>query len=504
MTTKGDERMIKSTRCKILTALSVLCLLAAGARVSGAQCLLPGLSPTGPDSDFLEAMGVATDLHQDVAFVGAPGRGEKVFSGSVLVYERDENERWSVRDELVPSDPETVNDFGISLSSSGEWLFVGAPGGVSFEPKAFVFRNTGGVWTETQVLQSGSGDNLDLFGRAVAVEGSRALITAPVGFGSSRLSEIFYYELEGDQWVEKQMFSPTGLFPGQQAGIAMDLDGDRAVFGAGSGVEAAYLFDYDGEQWLERDRVFSSDGGPFDGFGEAVAFVGDRLLVGATRHSHGDVITQTGGVYSFDLRDGVWTPGPEIVAPNLDETMHHGNAIAAGSDFVLIGAARGGHPDSPLGGSVGVYRMGESGWQEQARLTPSREDELDAFGASLAVSGSNVLIGATSYGAGGAAFFTMVPDVALTSDVMETGAGERILMSICGVRPRSEYRLVVVEADGKPAAQIVAEGGLDSEGFAAVDLIVPFSVTESVTFQSGLVSGEGETARSNRVTVSVE
>ncbi len=91
------------------------------------------------------------------------------------------------------------------------------------------------------------------------------------------------------------------------------------------------------------------------------------------------------------------------LASPAEAQLGFGRAVAAVEGEILIG-----EPANQVGpGIVYVYRPGSGGWVEFQRLTRSDSSAGDGFGASLAVAGERVLVGATEAGAGVAYVFEL-------------------------------------------------------------------------------------------------
>ena len=89
------------------------------------------------------------------------------------------------------------------------------------------------------------------------------------------------------------------------------------------------------------------------------------------------------------------------LARPVEAQLGFGRAVATVEDEIFIG-----EPANQVGpGIVYVYRPGSGGWVESQRLTRSDSSAGDGFGASLAVAGEQLLVGATEAGAGAAYVF---------------------------------------------------------------------------------------------------
>jgi hypothetical protein len=166
----------------------------------------------------------------------------------------------------------------------------------------------------------------------------------------------------------------------------------------------------------------ASNTDPNDEFGLSVAVSGDTLVVGALYESsaatgvNGDQADnsagQSGAAYVFVRSGGVWTQQAYLKASNTDLGDNFGKSVAISGDTVVVGApfeesaATGvnGNQADNSGHCGAAYVFVRSGgvWTQQAYLKisntyPSRQSVLglgDQFGASVAISGDTVVVGA--------------------------------------------------------------------------------------------------------------
>ena len=200
-------------------------------------------------------------LHGLTALVGGPQAtvDGKFDAGAVYVWQWDGTE-WVEQAKLIASDGEQGDQFGWSVALSGNTALVGARsdevGGNLFAGSAYIFRRSGGVWSEQANLTASDAVSFDWFGESVAISGNTALVGA---------------------WMD-------------------DFDGK---IDAGS----AYAYGWDGSQWVEQAKLTASDGETDDWFGRSVSVSGNTALVGA---SVGGSIDE-GSAYVFRWDGSVWT-----------------------------------------------------------------------------------------------------------------------------------------------------------------------------------------------------
>lgn len=120
--------------------------------------------------------GLSVSISGNDAIVGAAGG---LGSGSAYVYERQEKS-WANHPKLVPSDRKLGDRFGSSVSVSGDYVIVGATGPPDLgSGSAYVFRRAGSSWSQQPTLNPDDGDEDDDFGHSVSISGNYAIVGAP-------------------------------------------------------------------------------------------------------------------------------------------------------------------------------------------------------------------------------------------------------------------------------------------------------------------------------------
>ena len=276
-------------------------LLAAGAALLPcveAQCDLGQL--TAPAAEESDHFGISVAVGGGTAVVGAylddPAcpASPSCNSGAAHVFELGPA-GWVAAGTLVPADAAAYDQFGHSVSISGDRIAVGShqdgDAGTS-SGAAYVFARSGSQWLEEAKLVAPDGAAQDQLGRAVAIAGERVLAGAPFDDDAGEGSGAAYvFELAPQGWVPTAKLTAPGAAAGDWFGYAVALDGDRAVVGApqpyNGGRGAAYVFDFDGLAWQPRAVLAADDGQPGDRFGDAVAVYGAVVVAGAPSHDGG-------------------------------------------------------------------------------------------------------------------------------------------------------------------------------------------------------------------------
>lgn len=216
----------------------------------------------GGPGDFFGEVSVSGD----VVVVGADGVSNS--SGAVYVYRYD-GSSWIEEQKLLASDGVDGDNFGRAVSVSGDVAVIGALGGDdggANAGSAYVFGYDGSSWSEEQKLLASDGAALDQFGTSVSVSGDTAVVGAPGdddnGSGSG---SAYVYRDDGSSWVEEFKLLASDGAAGDSLGFSAGVSGDVAVAGApshddnGSSSGAAYVYELSGSLVVGIDIKPGSD-----------------------------------------------------------------------------------------------------------------------------------------------------------------------------------------------------------------------------------------------------
>ena len=248
-------------------------------------------------------------------------------SGAVYVFTRTAGV-WTQQASLTSSNLDVSDFFGYSVALSGDTLAVGAIGedsnatgingnqldnSLSFSGAVYVFTRTAGVWTQQAYVKASNTDTGDFFGNSVVVSGDTLAVNA-------------YHEAS----------NATGINGNQ-------LDNSAANTGA------VYVFTRTAGVWTQQAYVKASNSGAGDYFGGfSLALFGDTLAVGASGEAsnatgiNGNQLdnsaANTGAVYVFTRRAGVWTQQAYVKASNPDANDSFGGSVAVSAGTLAVGA----------------------------------------------------------------------------------------------------------------------------------------------------------------------
>ena len=271
---------------------------------------------------------------------------------------------------VLPASAHAQLGYGRSLAIGDDEVFIGEPANQR-EPGAVYFYVPGpGGWVEAQRLSASDATEEDGFGQAIA-RGDDAIYIGRVGIGAGTVY-ISRKDRDG-RWVEAGLLKPADGADGDRFGHSVSTEGLLTVVGAPGhdrGNGAAYVYSWDGSRWIT-----------------AVKLLGDGPGEGAP-----------------ELSDGEEAKSPdEDTSPSTRATENFGTTVALHGDWLMVGApgvagdpfGAGGGPfaGASLRGSVYVFHREDNSWGQVARLSGPNASPGDAFGAAIALRGSEVLIG---------------------------------------------------------------------------------------------------------------
>jgi hypothetical protein len=264
------------------------------------------------------------------------------------------------------------NQFGVSAAISGTTAVVGA-----YEHgggAAYVFTERAGTWHQ-QAMLTPDEPGFEFFGWSVAISGST------IAVGSVQVDEpgrIYVFTRNGTAWSQTAELQASDGVSEDQFGAAVAISGQTMVVGAPGGNwtnNKAYVFAEQHGQWAQTAELTASDGMEYDDFGRAVALSGQTIVAGAPGRQG-----QVGAGYVFTDSGGKWTQQAELTADGEEGGGQFGASVAVSGPTVLIGAP---HNDNFLG-SAYVFTESNGTWAQQLEL-PGPIPSPVSFGSAVAL-----------------------------------------------------------------------------------------------------------------------
>ncbi len=256
-------------------------------------------------------------------------------SGQAYIYIKN-GDNWIIQQELVPSSIGAGSVYGRYSQISGDFAFVGSEQD-SGQGAVFVFKRSGGTWTEHQKLQASDGASGDVFGSTLHAKDNQLVIIA-----------------EGDD----------------------DADTDSG---------AIYIFEFDGSNWIETSKIVLMN--PSSGYiiGNRVYVDGDIIV---SAHTNGN--TDTGIGFIFEKNNGIWQQTKTLTPPDLVAGDRLGQSPIIKGNQIFMGT----HRQDTFTGAVYVFEKVNNDWIQKQKITASDASINSAFGISSSLYKNTLMIAA--------------------------------------------------------------------------------------------------------------
>ena len=373
---------------------------------------------TASDGAANDSLGtsIAVDETAGTIVVGARSAGSN--AGAVYVFDGPDDSGV----KLTASSAGTANEeFGYSVAIDGDTIVVGtSPATATADGKLYVFVKPATGWagsnTPTATLTATDVTAGDGFGESVAISGDTVVVGAakqtytddtsspPTTMANAGVAYVFTKPAAG--WADATQTAKLlasqpasgGLF-----GWAVDVDGDTVAVGS-TGAEEVYVFTKPSGGWTASDSpgatLAPANGQDGDQFGWSLRLDGSTLAVGAPQHD------KSGAVYVFTKQGTAWTQAAVLTGVGADAGDRFGDSVALSGDYLAV--SRGTQADNDHAGSVQVFQKLGTGWGSSIVphfLLASDGAAQDNYGASVALDGNTLVVGASeTSGSKGAAY----------------------------------------------------------------------------------------------------
>lgn len=246
-------------------------------------------------------------------------------------------------------------------------------------------------------------------GKFIVYQSGRTIVTKDLRTGqtqtiaSSIVRLTSYYAPMWQKTFESKFIGQpqSGVYP-SSLGTSVAVDGDlmvAAATGETNGAGAVYVYQRNlfSGNWAVIKRLTASDAVQNGFFGSDVAISGDTVVIGARESA-----------YIFQKNQGGtdnWGEVKKLLASDGAADDRFGGSVAISGNTVVVGAyfedhdANGVAGDESNVGAAYVYQRnlgGANTWGERKKLTASDHAADDFFGSSVAISGTTLVVGATS------------------------------------------------------------------------------------------------------------
>ena len=391
-----------------LVVLGLLVALLAIGPAAGSSLWTEQAKLTANDAEAGDALGYSVVLDGHTALVGAytDDVGGEVDAGSAYVFRWD-GETWVEQAKLTASDGQADDLFGEAVALSGTTALVGARlGGTADSGSAYVFQWDGETWVEQAKLIASDSEPDARFGASVALSGNTILVGSHSDDleGTDDAGSAYVFRWDSETWVEQAKLTAGDAEVGDRFGKSVALNGNIVLVGAdeagAGGAGSAYVYRWDGSEWTEQAKLTAGDGAAGDALGYHVDLSGNAALVGAVTDDVGGNI-DAGSAYIFHWDGETWLEEAKLTASDGGASDTFGFSVALSGNTALVGARLHDVGGNDFAGSAYVYSWDGIEWTEQAELTASDGAAIDYFGTTVALAGDTALVGAIFSEVGG-------------------------------------------------------------------------------------------------------
>lgn len=231
------------------------------------------------------------------------------------------------------------------------------------------------------------------FGNALALSEGRALVGASTFNDQAPGSGVaYFFEWDGEQLVEfTRVPAPLGVVS-ENFGRAVDLDGERAILGAGRGGGgfhgAAYTYVREPSGWVQEQQLFPNHAEVWSTYGDVVALEGDVAVVGSKGTGSAPGQFNDGYVFVFERAGGVWSEVARLEPEGGGARSYFGIDLALADGHLFVACTS--HEEGPRS-TPAVFRYERDGgqWSQVDRIPVSGGS---SHGIQLATDGATLMI----------------------------------------------------------------------------------------------------------------
>lgn len=364
-----------------------------------------------------------------LATVLSPDTSEYLYeAGAVYIYHfNSTNKSWELIKKLLASDRDNYANFGLSVSLDNDILLVSSIDLCADEicdsafGRVYVFEREEGSlvnWKEIKKIEVEDRKTMDQFGYSVSLSGDYAVVGSPGhdfdiettdSLDESGAAYIFNKNKGGtDNWgLVKKLTAPERILGGL-FGISTSIHNNIAVIGslsmnADEYYGGAYIFELSNNEWSFTDTLKNPYAGcGCDNFGLSVATHSKSVIVGAAAQdkllNDTSAIGAAGAAYVFKKEMNEWKFEEELTSSDPRESENFGASVSIYNNRVIIGAKN--RTDTldtenvkENFGAAYLFEYANENWNEVDLMTAQDKESGDQFGTSVAISEHFVMAG---------------------------------------------------------------------------------------------------------------
>mmetsp|Transcript_594 Transcript_594/g.1995 ORF Transcript_594/g.1995 Transcript_594/m.1995 type:complete len:455 (-) Transcript_594:1750-3114(-) len=290
--------------------------------------------------------------------------------------------------------------FDCVMTADGNAAAISAPGHNLGAGKLYIYRQSGGAWSQAGSVSETTNYRNDGFGYRVAGSGDGSVLAVATRVRSISSGEVLIYQCEAgfaNCKQSKKLACPSAratrsengarIAASYGASMAMNKEGDRLIIGA-TGINeergAAYIYEKRDTEWIFVASL--SSGAPkvagFFGFKVSMDDAGDVVAVGADGEDD-----YRGSAYIFRRKYSTWSLESSLrLSKRVAEDNFGGSVQLSGNGKVLLVGAPGAKVDRHVdAGELLVYHLSSGKWALQSKLESTSPQERAFFGWSSVI-----------------------------------------------------------------------------------------------------------------------
>ena len=339
----------------------------------------------------LSSFGSQVKVHNDLLLIAAKEYNNS--QGMVQCVNLKTNETTSLS---IQSPDGIGGKLGWYMDINDEYIVLSAPYETSGQGSVYVGkRQNGSIPSSFQRITSPDPATSDYFGRCVKIQGNRLLIGEP---GDDLVANnggvLHVYVLNSEnEWAYEGRHAPNIQYANDFFPLEINSTPGRVCVGTRYRKQNGYT--QSGGAWVYQlgpeglsapQELLHSQPENYDWFGQNIAMDDQRIVIGACRDKREDTSgIEAGSVRIFEQGpNGVWFESDVLTNPDTEENDRFGASVALQGDRILIGAVGEDPEGVNAAGRVHFYEKTSQDWRPIERLMAKPLTELASTGTSCA------------------------------------------------------------------------------------------------------------------------
>jgi hypothetical protein len=323
-------------------------------------------NPTAYSTSIVDYFGISVDIDGNYAVVGAYLEDEAAgqASGKAYIFNVTTGALIHTLDNPNASGTVSSDYFGDAVAISGNYCIVGAWGeddGANQSGTAYIFNVTTGALVHT--VDNPTQNSSDLFGRYLDIDGNYAIVGVPgEDTEASQSGKAYIFNVTTGALVHT-LDNPNTFYTAQDDffGRAVAISGNRAIVSAtgedtviGNNTGKVYIFDV---TTGTRVRTITNPGSTTNSFGLEVDISGNRAIVSGDRQTDADGGSLSGQAYIFNITSGDLLQTLDNPNPfGLSTNDQFGAAVAINGNYAVVGAPGEDDSDGNQSGKAYIFK----------------------------------------------------------------------------------------------------------------------------------------------------